>query len=209
MFYVILSLVCITGMTLVYSDHPFIMKYNQKLEGAKSIFKKRKAKLLLWVVKHNNEAMDRELFNGSVILKNLSLVKQDSPLSADFMMESLMENSRILHNIYGEMLIMYRNGRDEDAFKMMAMSIGTKAAKHFAVILARLDKMNPAELEAQMNIFQKSMMENRMTYAIKRVQRNSMILTVLATVTIFVMLLNFVVVVVFMNTLESLNNLFL
>ena len=83
-----------------------------------------------------------------------------------------------------------------------------KTSKNFAIILSKLEKLNPAELEKQMEVFQKSMMETRMTYAIRRVQRSSLILTALATITVFVLLLNFVVVVVFLNTIETLNQLF-
>ena len=53
------------------------------------------------------------------------------------------------------------------------------------------------------------MMESRMTYAIKRVQRTSLVLTGLATITVFALLLNFVVVVVFLNTIDTLNQLFI
>ncbi len=208
MFYIIATLVCMLGMSMAYDGQFKNLREKPQLAAAKSLMQKRKTDLSLWIMKHNNGALDRELFNSSIILKNLALVKRETPLSGDYMIESLMQNSSLLRNVYGEILIMYRNGRDEDAFKILAMSIGTKASNHFAIILARLDKMNPAELEEQMNIFQKSMMEERMTYSVKRVQRNSMILTTLSTVTVFLLLLNFVVVVVFMNTIESLNNLF-
>ena len=76
------------------------------------------------------------------------------------------------------------------------------------MILSKLDKLNPAELEAQMQSFQKSIIEKRVTYAVKKVQRNSVILTAFAAATIFALLLNFVVVVVFMHTLQSLNSIF-
>ena len=145
---------------------------------------------------------------SSIILKNLSLVRRETPFSADYMYEKLMENSTVLRPIYGQMMSLYRNKRDVEAFKIIPMIVGTKASKNFAIILSKLDALNPAEMESQMDLFQKSMMESRMTFAIKRVQRNSVILTTMATATIFALLLNFVVVVVFMSTLEMLNNVF-
>ena len=75
--------------------------------------------------------------------------------------------------------------------------------------MSKLEILNPAEMESQMDLFQKSMMESRMTYAIKRVQRTSLALTGLATITVFALLLNFVVVVVFLNTIDTLNQLFI
>ncbi len=159
-------------------------------------------------MKKNKSRMDRELFQSSVILKNLSLVQGHAPFSADYIYEKLMENSIVLKPVYGQMLTIYRSRNSSEAFKIIPMVIGTKTSKNFAIILSKLEKLNPAELEKQMEVFQKTMMETRMTYAIKRVQRSSLILTALATITVFVLLLNFVVVVVFLNTIETLNQLF-
>ena len=201
-----LFMVCIYGAYLLYKD---MIYGNRYVKGAKTLWEKRKTDLSLWIMKNNKEELDKDLFKSSVILKNLSLVKRDTPFSADYMYEKLMENSTNLKPIYGQMMTLYRNKRDTEAFKILPTIVGTKASKNFAMILSKLETLNPAEMENQMELFQKSMMENRMTSAIKRVQRNSMILTVMATATIFALLLNFVVVVVFMSTLDVLNNVFM
>ena len=162
-----------------------------------------------WVMHKNNVLLDRELFSSNVILKNLSLVRRHTPLSADYIYENLMENSTLLRPFYGEMLTLYRSGRDEEAFKVFTVEIGTKAARNFAMILSKVDKVNPAELVDQMEIFQQMMMERNTTAAMKRAQRNSLIVTACAAGAVFALLINFAIVVVFMDTVNTLNNMFL
>lgn len=205
MVYIILLFICSFGILLAYREE---VKRVIPVEKAKGIIEENRKGLAFFVIKKNKSRLDKELFNSSIILKNLSLVQKNTPFSADYMYEKLMENSVALKPVYGQMLTMYRSRENDNAFKLIPTLIGTKASKNFAIILSKLEKLNPAELEKQMNVFQKSMMESRMTYAIKRVQRNSLILTVLATITVFALLLNFVVVVVFLNTIETLNQLF-
>lgn len=175
----------------------------------KEYSKRFEKELNKWVIKNNNSLLDRELFSSSVILKNLSLVRRETPLSADYIFESLMNNSLLLKPFYGDMLTLYRSGRDEEAFKVFTLEIGTKAARNFAMILSKLDKVNPSELIEQMNVFQKMMTERNTTVAMKRVQRNSIITMVLATSAVFTLLINFTVVVVFMDTVNTINNMFL
>lgn len=52
------------------------------------------------------------------------------------------------------------------------------------------------------------MAERRVTQAMKRVQRNSLMITLWSSAAIFAMLINFTVVVVFLQTLETLQTLF-
>ena len=205
MIYILLLLLCVVGITTAYNDE---LRYFSSILLKNNSIEKRKKDLEFWIMKKNKSRMDRELFQSSVILKNLSLVQGHAPFSADYIYEKLMENSVVLRPVYGQMLTVYRSRKSSEAFKIIPMVIGTKTSKNFAIILSKLEKLNPAELEKQMEVFQKSMMETRMTYAIRRVQRSSLILTALATITVFVLLLNFVVVVVFLNTIETLNQLF-
>ena len=60
----------------------------------------------------------------------------------------------------------------------------------------------------QMQVFQNMMAERRVTQAMKRVQRNSLMITLWSSAAIFAMLINFTVVVVFLQTMETLQTLF-
>ena len=204
--YLLVISACMMVAVYIYKDEIKILLPWDKIKQKRKDLKKSVAVL---IVRRNKSSMDKEIFSSSIILKNLSLVRQEAPISADYIYEKLMENSNRLRPIYEEMLTLYRNGYDDEAFKFMAMEIGTKPAKNFANILSKLDKINPAELVSQMDMFQESMSESSMTLALNKAQRNSTIAMVLAAASIFALLINFTVVVVFMNTIEILNDLFL
>lgn len=154
------------------------------------------------------EKYDDELFNSCVTLKNLAIVQSDQPLSADFVYEQLLINSKLLKPLYGEMLTLYRKGSDKEAFEVLSKKINSKQAKNFSLILSKLDQINPAELIEQVMVFQEAMSDVRMTFQIKKTDRNSIITTLFSTATIFALLLNFAVVVVFMDTLNTLKGVF-
>ena len=59
-----------------------------------------------------------------------------------------------------------------------------------------------------MEVFQNIMAEERMTEAVKTAQRNSVLITAWASASVFALLINFAVVVVFMDTLGMLEHLF-
>ncbi len=154
------------------------------------------------------ENLELELYDSCITLKNLAIVNGAKPFSGEFLYTMLMENAVRLKPIYREMLLLYRQGRDEEAFEFFSEAIGTKAGRNFAAILAKLEKINPAELIEQMEVFQNLMAEKRMTEAIKTAQRNSIITTIWSSATIFALLINFAVVAVFTDTLIMLKSIF-
>lgn len=206
MLYIFLFMISLVGIYMAYEDLIRNILSNKWLNTA---IDSRKKELELFIVKNNKTRIDKELFNSSIILKNLSLITQQSPFSADYMYEKLMENSTFLKPVYRQMLTVYRSRESQNAFKVLPLTLNTKTSKNFAIILSKLERISPVELAKQMDVFQKNMMDQRMTYAIKRVQKSSMVLTVLSTITVFAILLNFVVVVVFLDTIQALNQLFI
>ncbi len=119
-----------------------------------------------------------------------------------------MENSNKLKKEYQELLSAYRTGDHEECFKKFAQNTGTKSGKNFATILAKLDIVNPIELLEQLEVFQNMMIEIRTTEEMKAVERKSVIGTIISTATVFALLIDFVVVGVFLDTLSMLEHLF-
>ncbi|MGN1144047.1 MAG: hypothetical protein ACI4SU_05735, partial [Anaerovoracaceae bacterium] len=64
------------------------------------------------------------------------------------------------------------------------------------------------ELVEQMEVFQEMIRQQKMTEDIRRVQRNSLITTVMATAAVFLLVIDFAVVVVFMHTMTILEFVF-
>ena len=152
-------------------------------------------------------SLDGELYGSVITLKNLALVQKEKPLSADYIFEALLENSMTLRPAYEELITLYRGGRDEEAFRTFAERVGSRAGRSFASVLSKLDRINPSETVKQMEVLQ-NMMAERMTAAVRTAQRNSVLVTAWASASIFALLINFAVVVVFMDTLGMLGHLF-
>lgn len=169
-------------------------------------------RVFLWMKRYilllQKDKFERELFHSCIILKNLAIVYQEKPMSTDFILEQLMESSRSLRAVYADILTAYRNGRRDEAFQLLCQHIPLKSAQGFARILRRLDEINPSELILQMTAFEETFTAERKTKAMARAERKSLLTTLASTAAIFIVLLNFVVVVVFLDTLEILSQLF-
>lgn len=151
---------------------------------------------------------DKELFNSISILKNLAIAQEEEPISADRMLEKLMENSKKLKPVYAQMLVIYRSGDKTRALKYFSDAIGTKNAKNFALTLEKLDKINPTELKMQVTSLQEVMVEERFTKGLDKAESKGNIIYALATAVCFICLLNFMFVCVLMDTMEMLGELF-
>ena len=171
-----------------------IRKLREKYKNAGTIARQLCKRLSFWI--HSNDAVrESELYDSCILLKNLALVYRQMPLSADMILELLMENSWKLKPVYREVLNLYRNGKRQEAFC-------------FSAILAKLDQINPAELLEQMKVFQNMMAEKRMTQAVRKAQKNSWLTTIWSTATLFALMINFVIVTVLLDTLQVLKNVF-
>ena len=119
-----------------------------------------------------------------------------------------MEHSEKLRPVYAEMLSLYRAGKDRDAFRLVAERCPTRAGRNFSLVLEKVGTIRPDELVDQMEVFQEMIRQQKMTEDIRRVQRNSLITTVMATAAVFLLVIDFAVVVVFMHTMTILEFVF-
>ena len=133
-----------------------IRKLRGKYKNAGTIARQL-CKRLFFLIHSGDAVRESELYDSCILLKNLALVYRQMPLSADMILELLMENSWKLKPVYREVLNLYRNGKRQEAFSFFAGAIGTKSGRSFSVILAKLDQINPAELLEQMKVFQNMM----------------------------------------------------
>jgi len=151
---------------------------------------------------------DKDLYQSAILLKNLSIVRKEFPLSADYMMEEISKMSGSLKPVFQEMLSIYRGGDPESAFDFFEKAVDTKNGTSFSMILSKLDKINPGELVTRLDVFIDMVREARKTQAIREAERNAVVSTALSTALILSLLINFCVVVVFLDTLNTLNSIF-
>ena len=153
------------------------------------------------------DAREQEIFGSCILLKNLAIVRKDIPLSTDYLLEELMDSSLLLKSIYGEILLRWRSGMGPAAFDIFEERAGSRAAGSFALILAKMDEINPAELVSSMRSFEEAFAGDRMTRAMKRSYLKSLLMTTVSMASVFTVLIDFVIVVVFMDMFAMLADL--
>lgn len=154
------------------------------------------------------KALEMELFNTVTILKNLAIAQEKSPVSADLILEKLMDNSKKLKPIFAEVITIYRQGDKKRAFKYFSEAIGTRNAKSFALTLDKIDVINPTELKTQVIALQEVMAEERFTQGMEKAESKGNLIYALATLCGFICLLNFIFVCVLSDALSMLGDIF-
>lgn len=164
--------------------------------------------LLGFLAASKRKRMDRGLYSSCVVLKNLAIVWQSAPLSGDKMLEKLAGCAvPVLRPVYHTMLSMYRTGKSKEAFTYFGNAIGTPTGRVFAGLLSKLDQINPAELREQADALIDAISEKRVTEGFVQAQTNGAITMTLATITITIAMLDFLVVVVYMDLIQMLSTL--
>ena len=161
-------------------------------------------KMVAATTKRRSEELERELYNSVTLLKNIAIAQEGEPLSADTIMEKLMENAKKLKPVFADMLQVYRQGDKTKALRRFAMSIGTRNASTFAQTLEKIDKTSPAELRLQITSLQETMADERFTSGLEKAESKGTTLFGLATVAAFVCLLNFLFVCVLIDAMDML-----
>lgn len=161
-------------------------------------------KLVLITTKRRSEELEKELYNSVTLLKNIAIAQENEPLSADTIMEKLMENAKKLKPVFADMLKVYRQGDKTKALRRFSMSIGTRNANTFAQLLEKIDKTTPSELRLQITSLQETMSDERFTSGLAKAESKGTTLFGLATVASFVCLLNFLFVCVMIDAMDML-----
>lgn len=154
--------------------------------------------------KLNKNKLEIEVFQSCIILKNTAIVQKELPMSTDYIIEQLKDNSKLMKHVYEEILSEHRKGNDEKIFDIIGDKVDTVAGRNFAMILAKLETINPAEIVLMMEAFEENFTADRMTKALHRTERRALITTAASTGAVFAILMNFIVVVVFMDTISIL-----
>lgn len=150
------------------------------------------------------EDSEKDLYQAAILLKNLAIVRKDYPVSLDYILEELAKDSGTLKPVFQKTLSIYRGGRYDEAFKYFADSVRSRYGKNLAMILSKMDKINPYEIVTQIDVYIGIIREVRTTEAMKQAERRSLVITAFATASVFTLMINFCVVVVFLDTLNNL-----
>lgn len=172
-----------------------------------SVFNRRTpfAAVLFILKKNYQRKMDDELYKSLSQLKNLVIVQEDNPMSGDFLFEQLIRFTKKTKKIFIKTLSMIREGNEEGAITFFKLATGTKLGQDFANILSKLDKINPAELKEHLILIQASIRDEKITQKLRIQEMASNLIFLPIIGASIVVLLNFVIIAVW---LDSLNNMF-
>ena len=134
----------------------------------------------------------------------MAIVRKEYPVSLDHILEELARDPGTLKPVFLETLSIYRSGRYDEAFRFFSNSVRSRYGRNFAMILSKMDKINPYEMVSQIDVFIGIIMEVRTTEAMRQAERRSLIMTAFSVASVFTLMINFCVVCVFLNTLSDL-----
>lgn len=175
----------------------------EKIFGRKAPF----TMMIDFLAEQYKKKKDLEVYMSISQLKNLSIAQQDNPVGADFIIEQLSKSTNLTKLAYIKALSLWRTGKEEEAIKKFGDEIDTRMGRDFGNILLKLDELNPFEFKEQLEIFQNTIKSERSTERQKKNEAISNWIYTPAVVSAMVILLNFVVVVVFIDNMNLLNNL--
>ncbi|HKK96465.1 MAG TPA: hypothetical protein VJ916_09170 [Anaerovoracaceae bacterium] len=155
--------------------------------------------------KISKSKLNKDLISSSICLKNLSILMNEEAMTTDYVLEVLIDNAKELKPYFVKCLMMYRLGNRDQAFNYLNTAITNKEMEEFVGLLKKLDETNGYKLVKQIDSFNHCLIEERSTYKRKIGDRYNLIYTTLITINIFALIINFAIVVVFMDALNMLN----
>jgi len=151
--------------------------------------------------------MNLEIYRAISQLKNLAITKEDNPPGADFIIDQLRKFTKLTRPFFNNMMYLWSIGKREEACNYFKTAIGTKEAGDLADIFLKLEYLGPMELQNQMILYQQDIKKRRETEKIKHNENVSWIVYSVVSITVILMLLNFVVVVYYIDSMELMKNI--
>lgn len=150
-----------------------------------------------------NKKKDIEIYRLLIQLKNIAITRQVKPYSADYTINQLIKFSKITKNALINFLILYDVGKEDEAYKKFTKEINTKMGNDFAMILLKLDKLNPLELVEQINIIKEKNREEHITEKHRKQNTVSDIIYFPIIIPVFILFLNFIMITIWIPKIES------
>ncbi|PYG84323.1 hypothetical protein LY28_03637 [Ruminiclostridium sufflavum DSM 19573] len=148
------------------------------------------------ITKKNREKCSIEIDRCLSQLKNMAISMSDKALSSDCIIREISKSAKIIKPYLNRLLAYWYEGRQRDGQEYFAQAIGTEPAKSFAALLGRLDYIPPDKLISQIELYQSQLGEKRKTAVKKAREIQGNIVFMIALVSGFAVLINFLVVVV-------------
>jgi hypothetical protein len=152
---------------------------------------------------------NKEIYRAICQLKNITMSKTDKPLGSVFIIEELMKFTECTKPIFARMLSYWIRNERKEACEYFSEAIGTREGRELADVLIKLDDLKPEELRDQLALYQATVKQERRSYREKRNELKGYLLYALVIISTLVVLLNFLIVVLFIDAIKMFNGLFI
>lgn len=155
-------------------------------------------------ISNKKQKMNVEIIRAFSLLKNIAIIKKDNPPGSQFVLEQLQKFTKETRPAFNKMMAIYSLGKKAEAAEYFAQAIGTKEAESLASILRKIDDLNPAEFLEQIEYYQESIRRERESLKQKQNENRSNLIFLVVFVSSVIVLINFVIVVYYIESIESL-----
>lgn len=150
----------------------------------------------------------KSLMTDIALLKSIIICNRESPLSTEKILEEMAIYSNGLSKTYLKVVSEYRKNKGKRAFDAVTDRYQGHIWESYKRILVRLEDFDPIELIDQISALQELVLQNQISKSMVDVEKKANLLTIIATASVFAVILNFAVVVVFMDTMAMLGKVF-
>lgn len=157
--------------------------------------------IVLQLQKRNKEKYDLEIFRCLSQLKNLAIAKSGWSYSSDYIIRELSKYTIFTRPIFDRFLGYWYESRYDQACKYFNDSIGTEDALALSNLLMKIDHLKPAEFVTQLELYQSEAKERKRTLAQNSKESKSNLIFGVVMLTGIIILLNFLVIAIVIDTL--------
>jgi len=164
-------------------------------------------RLKVFLMKKYKEDIEHEIYNSISQLKNIIITQEDRPLSSIYILEMIIKFANKSKNIFAKTLSFLQEGNAEGATEYFKNSVDNKSVNDLANMIIKLDYLNPLELREQLTGMQTYIRQERMTQRLKEQELISNIIFIPVIANIIVILMNFIIITIWMDSLYNMLNI--
>lgn len=136
-------------------------------------------------------------------IKNMSISRYENKISSDYILEQIAKFSKKTKPIFNKMIALWNLNKKDEACKYFELAIGTKEAQGLTDIFRKMDSIMPSELYNQILLLQETVNKERETRKLIANENKSNIIYFIVVITSFIIMINFVVVVYYLEFLNQ------
>lgn len=157
------------------------------------------------LTKEFRDKKNKEVYMSICQLKNIAAINVGD-IGSDYILEHLIKFTNYTKPVFSKMLKMWYEYDKEIACDYFASAIDTEEGKNLADIFRKLDDISPSEIKAELEVYQSSFISKRQTVKEKKNENRGYILYGFVIISAMAVLVNFVMIVLFIDTLLKLNS---